>query len=300
MGDPESCFSGQSFNSETCKSDSLDTGLGTRENTPLPVEWNTDSGSVESYLMSQDKTDWSMDRTLQKPQGIQHFPYSGILTEYSNSMDHAIDMEVRRLEDPFGRRRNPRYWSSVPTLDNKEFLITSIQTREEGAPVTWNPATQTREERDSVSWNPDTQTIENIAPCQGSEELTVSVKQNGWCQQVISWCRRNVIILLGFIGALILIVFVLSVCLTTRHPVLPLGPPCHIDWIWAKGKCYYFSDTQGDWESSRKFCISQNATLVMLKDKNVKVSLFVCLVVLYQTPWGENNLKTEVIYSDSL
>ncbi|XP_075451003.1 killer cell lectin-like receptor subfamily G member 1 [Ascaphus truei] len=157
-----------------------------------------------------------------------------------------------------------------PNLDNKEFLITSNQTREEGAPVTWNPATQTREERDSVSWNPDTQTIENIAPCQGSEELTVSVKQNGWCQQVISWCRRNVIILLGFIGALILIVFVLSVCLTTRHPVLPLGPPCHIDWIWAKGKCYYFSDTRGDWESSRKFCISQNATLVMLKDKNVK------------------------------
>ncbi|XP_075451448.1 C-type lectin domain family 2 member B-like isoform X2 [Ascaphus truei] len=57
--------------------------------------------------MSQDKTKWLMDIRLQKPQEIQHLRYRGILTQYSNSMDHDFDIDVRRLEDPFGRRRNP-------------------------------------------------------------------------------------------------------------------------------------------------------------------------------------------------
>ncbi|XP_040091096.1 C-type lectin domain family 2 member B-like isoform X2 [Oryx dammah] len=39
---------------------------------------------------------------------------------------------------------------------------------------------------------------------------------------------------------------------------------CPDNWIGFQDKCYYFSEEEEDWDSSRYNCLSQNASLVMI------------------------------------
>ncbi|KAE8589689.1 hypothetical protein XENTR_v10017698 [Xenopus tropicalis] len=41
-------------------------------------------------------------------------------------------------------------------------------------------------------------------------------------------------------------------------------PPCEEDWIWYRGKCYYFSETYDEWNNSQSFCASHNASLSLI------------------------------------
>uniref|UniRef100_A0A8C8RPR8 C-type lectin domain-containing protein n=1 Tax=Pelusios castaneus TaxID=367368 RepID=A0A8C8RPR8_9SAUR len=41
----------------------------------------------------------------------------------------------------------------------------------------------------------------------------------------------------------------------------PAGPACPDVWVGYRGKCYYFSEDQGDWASSQNNCSALNASL---------------------------------------
>ncbi|XP_038243031.2 killer cell lectin-like receptor subfamily G member 2 [Dermochelys coriacea] len=42
--------------------------------------------------------------------------------------------------------------------------------------------------------------------------------------------------------------------------------PCPGGWMWFTGQCYYFSKETQDWDASKEFCSSHNATLAVIKE----------------------------------
>uniref|UniRef100_A0A8D0G4U1 C-type lectin domain-containing protein n=1 Tax=Sphenodon punctatus TaxID=8508 RepID=A0A8D0G4U1_SPHPU len=50
---------------------------------------------------------------------------------------------------------------------------------------------------------------------------------------------------------------------------------CPAVWKWmGDDQCYYISEDKRSWKDSKKFCLSQNSTLLILKDlKNLKISI---------------------------
>uniref|UniRef100_A0A8C3RJB7 C-type lectin domain-containing protein n=1 Tax=Chelydra serpentina TaxID=8475 RepID=A0A8C3RJB7_CHESE len=42
------------------------------------------------------------------------------------------------------------------------------------------------------------------------------------------------------------------------------GPCCPDGWVGYRGKCYYFSEAEGTWDSSQSFCSSLNASLAWI------------------------------------
>ncbi|OCT71326.1 hypothetical protein XELAEV_18034305mg [Xenopus laevis] len=61
----------------------------------------------------------------------------------------------------------------------------------------------------------------------------------------------------------------LTVLLYIREPCSSCKPcgysaPCEEDWIWYRGKCYYFSETYDEWNNSQNFCASHNASLSLI------------------------------------
>ncbi|XP_044155699.1 C-type lectin domain family 2 member D-like [Bufo gargarizans] len=44
--------------------------------------------------------------------------------------------------------------------------------------------------------------------------------------------------------------------------------PCEADWIWSRGKCYYFSKKSDTWDNSQKFCMSHNASLALIDNQD--------------------------------
>uniref|UniRef100_A0A803J7M2 C-type lectin domain-containing protein n=1 Tax=Xenopus tropicalis TaxID=8364 RepID=A0A803J7M2_XENTR len=47
-------------------------------------------------------------------------------------------------------------------------------------------------------------------------------------------------------------------------PVYHYSAPCEEDWIWYRGKCYYFAETYDEWNNSQSFCVSHNASLSLI------------------------------------
>uniref|UniRef100_A0A8C8VFQ6 C-type lectin domain-containing protein n=1 Tax=Pelusios castaneus TaxID=367368 RepID=A0A8C8VFQ6_9SAUR len=45
------------------------------------------------------------------------------------------------------------------------------------------------------------------------------------------------------------------------HPCPPAGPTCPDGWVGFQGKCYYFSEDEGNWTSSQTHCSALNASL---------------------------------------
>ncbi|XP_062978352.1 C-type lectin domain family 2 member D-like [Elgaria multicarinata webbii] len=49
------------------------------------------------------------------------------------------------------------------------------------------------------------------------------------------------------------------------------GPACPDNWIGYEGKCYYFSKEKRNWNSSQRFCLSHNASLLTFSASEEKV-----------------------------
>ncbi|XP_039374623.1 C-type lectin domain family 2 member D-like [Mauremys reevesii] len=62
---------------------------------------------------------------------------------------------------------------------------------------------------------------------------------------------------------LIIAVIVLAVLLSRCSPAA-LGPWCLDDWIGYRGKCYYFSEVEGNWTYSQSNCSSLGASLAAI------------------------------------
>lgn len=55
--------------------------------------------------------------------------------------------------------------------------------------------------------------------------------------------------------------------LMTVQAFQPRAQPCFqcpFDWIWYRGKCYYFSEVEGNWTSSQDNCSALGASLATL------------------------------------
>ncbi|XP_073537429.1 C-type lectin domain family 2 member A-like [Phyllobates terribilis] len=50
--------------------------------------------------------------------------------------------------------------------------------------------------------------------------------------------------------------------------------PCEDDWIWYRGKCYYFSNESDTWNNSEEFCNSHKSSLAIIENKEEKDFLF--------------------------
>ncbi|KAG8435798.1 hypothetical protein GDO86_013659 [Hymenochirus boettgeri] len=50
----------------------------------------------------------------------------------------------------------------------------------------------------------------------------------------------------------------------TQVSLSQCGAPCGEDWIWYRGKCYYFSETYSDWDTSQSYCAFHNASLALI------------------------------------
>ncbi|KAE8589568.1 hypothetical protein XENTR_v10017620 [Xenopus tropicalis] len=72
-------------------------------------------------------------------------------------------------------------------------------------------------------------------------------------------------------GILFLVIVGLAVSFPTgATEPSPVCQPCHYsapceeDWIWYRGKCYYFAETYDEWNNSQSFCVSHNASLSLI------------------------------------
>nr|XP_025033576.1 uncharacterized protein LOC102456514 isoform X2 [Pelodiscus sinensis] len=51
----------------------------------------------------------------------------------------------------------------------------------------------------------------------------------------------------------------------------PAGPGCLDDWVGYRGKCYYFSEVEGNWTNSQTNCSGFRASLVVFDSEQEKV-----------------------------
>ncbi|NXX84412.1 CLC1B protein, partial [Urocolius indicus] len=54
----------------------------------------------------------------------------------------------------------------------------------------------------------------------------------------------------------------------------PVCSLCPVNWKWIGGNiCFYFSEKEATWQESKDFCLSRNATLLMLKNESKLISV---------------------------
>ncbi|XP_032643799.1 C-type lectin domain family 2 member B-like isoform X2 [Chelonoidis abingdonii] len=107
-------------------------------------------------------------------------------------------------------------------------------------------------------------------------ELSLNGRQgvlpNGKLQRAVGWkapLTVGVVVLVLIVAVALILLHVKSppesklphvstpVRLNVRFPA-----PCCLDgWVGYRGKCYYFSEAEGTWDSSQSFCSSLNASL---------------------------------------
>ncbi|CAM5156848.1 unnamed protein product, partial [Eretmochelys imbricata] len=61
--------------------------------------------------------------------------------------------------------------------------------------------------------------------------------------------------------AAIIALAVLTSQLSSADLCPPAGPSCPDGWMGYRGKCYYFSETEGSWTDSRSRCCAPGASL---------------------------------------
>uniref|UniRef100_A0ABM5FIK7 C-type lectin domain family 2 member A-like n=1 Tax=Pogona vitticeps TaxID=103695 RepID=A0ABM5FIK7_9SAUR len=77
------------------------------------------------------------------------------------------------------------------------------------------------------------------------------------------------------LAVLCLIFFVLFLVCLNKEPSggdVPLprhSPPCPPHWFWYQRKCYYFSEGEKNWTSSKDFCFSHDASLARITDEEM-------------------------------
>ncbi|CAI5767963.1 Hypothetical predicted protein [Podarcis lilfordi] len=68
----------------------------------------------------------------------------------------------------------------------------------------------------------------------------------------------------------IFIIILLAVVLSNRTEQTSCNPVfaeyCPYNWTGFRNKCYYFSEEEGDWNSSYDFCVSNNASLARIEE----------------------------------
>ncbi|CAM4557530.1 unnamed protein product [Lepidochelys kempii] len=96
------------------------------------------------------------------------------------------------------------------------------------------------------------------------------------CQK--SPTRRVVVALTVVSSALIAAIIALAVLtsqLSSADLCPPAGPSCPDGWMGYRGKCYYFSETEGSWTDSRSRCCAPGASLAGI-DSEQEMAFLLC------------------------
>ncbi|CAM4635601.1 unnamed protein product [Lepidochelys olivacea] len=96
------------------------------------------------------------------------------------------------------------------------------------------------------------------------------------CQK--SPTRRVVVALIVVSSALIAAIIALAVLtsqLSSADLCPPAGPSCPDGWMGYRGKCYYFSETEGSWTDSRSRCCAPGASLAGI-DSEQEMAFLLC------------------------
>uniref|UniRef100_A0A452GJ93 C-type lectin domain-containing protein n=1 Tax=Gopherus agassizii TaxID=38772 RepID=A0A452GJ93_9SAUR len=91
-------------------------------------------------------------------------------------------------------------------------------------------------------------------------------------------CASHQVLVPATITVLIIIIVTLAALLAVEKskpslaaPGPPSGPCCPDGWIGYRGKCYYFSETEGNWTYSQSQCSALNASLAGIDSEQEKV-----------------------------
>ncbi|CAM4557438.1 unnamed protein product [Lepidochelys kempii] len=96
------------------------------------------------------------------------------------------------------------------------------------------------------------------------------------CQK--SPTRRVVVALTVVSSALIAAIIALAVLtsqLSSADLCPPAGPSCPDGWMGYRGKCYYFSETEGSWTDSRSRCCALGGSLAGI-DSEQEMAFLLC------------------------
>ncbi|XP_039373272.1 C-type lectin domain family 2 member D-like [Mauremys reevesii] len=87
--------------------------------------------------------------------------------------------------------------------------------------------------------------------------------ETGWWPEPRCNCKRRTVALTIVFLVLIIAVIVLAVLLYQRSSAA-LGPWCPDGWVGYRGKCYYFSEAEENWNNSQSNCSSLGASLAVI------------------------------------
>ncbi|KAH1182985.1 C-type lectin domain family 2 member B-like [Mauremys mutica] len=114
--------------------------------------------------------------------------------------------------------------------------------------------------------------------CGRCRKLIASMSSDGSAPG--SWLRKRAshqVLVPATITVLIIIIVTLAALLAVEKskpplaaPGLPAGPCCPDGWIGYRGKCYYFSETEGDWNQSQSQCSALKASLAAIDSEQEK------------------------------
>lgn len=116
-----------------------------------------------------------------------------------------------------------------------------------------------------------------------SEETKVSnrARPGRKCPFLMNWPSKGTIVTFTILSISVILISVILICVRRRqtceqsspdvHPFVPDGPACSSGWIGYERKCYFFSDEERNWTSCHSFCISNNSSLAVIKNKPEKV-----------------------------
>ncbi|XP_073537412.1 C-type lectin domain family 2 member A-like isoform X2 [Phyllobates terribilis] len=75
-------------------------------------------------------------------------------------------------------------------------------------------------------------------------------------------------------GLITMIIGLIVALIVSKYSKYNNSVPCVDDWIWYRGKCYYFSNKSDTWNNSEKFCNSHKSSLAIIENKEEKDFLF--------------------------
>nr|XP_033784832.1 C-type lectin domain family 2 member B-like [Geotrypetes seraphini] len=107
---------------------------------------------------------------------------------------------------------------------------------------------------------------------------------------------RGLDILISVTCVLIVLLIVMTVLQQNWRSLLySPAEPCPEDWMYYQRHCYFFSETEADWETSKNFCFSHGACLLLIN--NEKELNFITAQMRTSSVWiGLHKTEKEILW----
>ncbi|XP_074873430.1 C-type lectin domain family 2 member A-like [Carettochelys insculpta] len=112
---------------------------------------------------------------------------------------------------------------------------------------------------------------ERMEPHRSSQETHVNISREsgesstihptGWLSALKAWAPHMAVLSLALNGIFIIILIAVS---AKPCELCPAGAACPDGWARYLGKCYYFSETEANWNDSQRHCSAHDASLALI------------------------------------